>query len=336
MRAEFAEVRNDRLVACGLCPHRCVIPVGETGECRARRNLNGELTVDTYGELVAGAADPVEKKPLFHYRPGSLTFSVASLGCNLVCPFCQNHSLSRGLDRLVERFGEARTPRQLVSMAAASQCDSISFTYSEPILMFEFARDVAEIAEENHIGIVFVTNGQATRAAADALGGFLHAANVDLKSFSKAQYRDVLGGSLPATLRTIERFLEAGVWVEVTTLLIPGFNDDDETLRAMARFLHSLNPDIPWHVSRFHPAHLWADRPATPAATLSRARDIGLGQGLRYVYTGNLPGDAGEKTRCPGCGVVLIDRVGFQVRRISIDDAQCPSCGEAIAGRELV
>lgn len=336
MRAEFAEQKDDRTVVCGLCPHRCIISSGESGQCRTRRNVGGELLVDTYGDLVAGAVDPVEKKPLFHYRPGSSTFSVASFGCNLVCPFCQNHSLSRGLDHPPKKFGESHTPKQVVSTAADSRCDSISFTYSEPILMFEFARDVAKIAREEGIDIVFVTNGQATRDAAKALSGFLQAANVDLKSFSRSQYREVLGGSLPATLRTIETFLEAGVWVEVTTLVIPGFNDDDKTLHAIAAYLHSLSPDVPWHVSRFHPAHLWSHRPATPAATLSRARDIGLGQGLRYVYTGNLPGDAGEKTRCPGCGAVLIDRVGFGVRRISLDGTRCPNCGECIAGRELV
>jgi pyruvate formate lyase activating enzyme len=201
--------------------------------------------------------------------------------------------------------------------------------------MFEFARDVARVAEPEGLEIVFVTNGQATGRAAEALAGFIHAANVDLKSFSKKKYRDVLGGSLAATKRTIEILFERGVWVEVTTLVIPGFNDSDEEISDIARYLADLSPTIPWHVSRFHPAHGWTDRPATPVETMRRVREIGLGLGLKYVYTGNLPGDDGELTHCPGCGRVVLDRYGYRVQDVALTGGRCKGCGTPIHGRGL-
>jgi len=332
--ARFAESLGGGAVRCGLCPHRCRIAEGELGACRTRRNLRGELRVVTCGLLHAAAVDPIEKKPLFHFRPGSITFSVASAGCNLVCPFCQNHGLSQ---RLRTGAGEAEaakrsTGAEIVAAALDQGCASIAFTYSEPTLSLELAAEVAKAARPKGLDVIFVTNGQVSREGADALAGILAAANVDLKCFDETAYRRVLGGELDATLDAIRVWRAAGVWVEVTTLVIPGFNDGDEELGRIAAFIAGIDPEMPWHVSRFHPAYRWSDRPSTPVETLRRAREIGLDRGLRYVYTGNLPGSEGEKTTCPRCGALLIDRVGYRIREIAVDRGCCRGCGAPIAG----
>jgi pyruvate formate lyase activating enzyme len=334
-RAAFAQDLGGDRVGCGLCPHECSIKPGRVGVCRTRRNEDGVLRVLTHGRLRAVAVDPIEKKPLSHYRPGTETFSVASVGCNLKCPFCQNHGLSQALrdeSPSVAEQGRRWSAEELVAAAVEHRCQSISFTYSEPILSFEIACEVAALASPEGVEIVFVTNGQANPEPARELAGFLAAANVDLKCFSSDDYADVLGGSLGAVTNAIEVFKERGVWVEVTTLVIPGFNDTDEQLGEIAGFIAGVDRAIPWHVSRFHPDYKWLDRPATPPSTLSRAREIGRAAGLRYVYTGNIPGDDGEKTRCPGCGEVVIDRIGYLVRGIATESGRCPSCGEAIEG----
>lgn len=332
----YIESTEDGGLRCGLCPHVCEIGPGECGDCLTRCNIGGRLESTTYGRLRAVAMDPVEKKPLFHYRPGSVTFSIASAGCNLTCPFCQNHSLSQALrDRSAEVVGRSWSADEVVEAAVDAGSQSISFTYSEPILAFEFARDVAALAKPRGVEILFVTNGQANAKPARELAGFVSAANVDLKCFTASKYKDVLGGNLAATGRTIEIFAEAGVWVEVTTLVIPGFNDGDDELQDIARFIKGVDPRIPWHVSRFHPDYLWLDRPPTPAVTLKRARDIGLGEGLQNVYVGNLPGDVGEKTFCPQCGEVVIDRSGYRIKKLAVASGACASCGGPIAGMGL-
>ena len=324
---------EDGRLRCGLCPHACVIDQGASGDCLTRRNVGGEPESATYGRLRATALDPVEKKPLFHYRPGSSTFSVASAGCNLTCPFCQNHSLSQALrESSADCRGGAWSPEEVVHAALESNSPSISFTYSEPILQFEFARDVAESAQTRGVEIIFVTNGQVNAKPAKELAGFIRAANVDLKCFTASKYKDILGGNLSATTRAIEIFAESGVWVEVTTLVIPGFNDSDEELTQIARFIKGIDARIPWHVLRFHPDYKWMDRLPTPSETLERARDIGLGNGLHYVYVGNLPGDKGEKTLCPSCGELVIDRRGYRVVKIATSSGACGQCGESIAG----
>jgi pyruvate formate lyase activating enzyme len=332
--ARFAEPLGDGAVRCGLCPHRCRIAEGALGACRTRHNDRGELRVVTHGLLLAAAVDPIEKKPLFHYRPGSTTFSIASAGCNLVCPFCQNHGLSQRLRKGADgaEAAEVWTASEIVAAATERGCASIAFTYSEPVLSFELAAEVAAAARPQNLDVVFVTNGQVSREGAEALGGILAAANVDLKCFDEAAYKRVLGGDLNATLDAIRTWRAAGVWVEVTTLVIPGFNDGDDELGRIAAFIAEIDPEMPWHVSRFHPAFRWSDRPPTPEKTLLRAREIGLARGLRYVYTGNLPGSGGEKTACPGCGALLIDRVGYRVRHVAVDQGRCRACGAPIAG----
>lgn len=333
-RAAHYTKGDDGAVRCRLCPQGCLIPAGGYGRCLTRRNVDGELEVTTYGRLQAMADDPIEKKPLFHYYPGSLSFSIASAGCNLLCPFCQNSSLAR-ITRCEDplRMGPRVTPpAQVVAAAEATGAKSISFTYSEPTLQFEYARDVAKAAEGTSVELVFVTNGQINPAPARELAEFIHAANVDLKAFSDASYRDVLGGHLKTTLKAIEILHDEGVWVEVTTLIIPGFNDGDDELTQMARFIRQLDPEIPWHLSRFHPAYKWRDKTPTPIETLHRARNIALECGLRYVYTGNVPGDDGEKTRCPECHAVVIDRRGYVLESQNTADGRCRACGHPIAG----
>jgi pyruvate formate lyase activating enzyme len=301
--------------------------------CGTRENSGGVLKALTHGRLITGNADPIEKKPLFHFHPGSRTFSVAAMGCNLSCPFCQNHTLS-ARPKTVDH-GEFVPPSTIVEAALASGCSSIAFTYSEPILLFEYAEKTAPLAANRHLNLAFATNGQATKSAAKRLGAILQAANVDLKCFSETKYRNVLGGYLSATLSTIERWMASDVWVEVTTLVIPEFNDGDEELTAIARFLSRIDPAIPWHVTRFHPAHKWRRGSPTGTETLTRAREIGLAEGLKFVYTGNIPGDDGEKTRCPKCNTVVIDRVGYRITGVALSAAQCIKCGETIAGRGL-
>lgn len=332
--AAYWEAKEDQQVRCHLCPHNCLIGEGQSGKCLTRKNSSGTLRVQTYGQLRAAAIDPIEKKPLFHFRPGSQTFSIASAGCNLTCPFCQNHTLSQALLLGQERagMGSVHTPKEVVELTIRHGCASISFTYSEPILQFEFARDIAPIAAEKNIDIIFVTNGQASQQASLEMSQFLNGANVDLKAFSASSYKEVLGGHLRATTRTIENFFRNGVWIEVTTLVIPGFNDSDSELRQIAHYLSEISPNIPWHVSRFHPAYEWTDRPLTPVSTLQRAREIGIAEGLRYVYVGNLPGDAGEKTRCPECGKIVVDRRGYRVLQVDLNHGACRACAAEIAG----
>ncbi len=334
MRASFSENLGDGTVRCRLCPKNCTIFPSKSGDCKTRTNEDGSLTVNTYGALCSANDDPVEKKPLFHFMPGTRTFSVASAGCNLVCPFCQNHSLSQVLraDASPVDRGTLFSPDNVVRAALNTGCKSIAFTYSEPILQFEFARDVAKTGRPSGLGMIFVTNGQAQAESAKEMTEFLDGANVDLKCFDAKKYKEILGGTLKSTTRTIETFLKNGVWVEVTTLVIPGFNDSETELTKTARFIAGLSPQMPWHVSRFHPDFDWQDVEATPPETLTRAREIGLEQGLHHVYVGNLPGDEGEKTRCPKCQSVVIDRRGYRITGTALTDGACSQCGESVPG----
>ncbi len=332
--AQFFEELDDGRLRCTLCPQGCMLDNGEIGKCRTRYRSNGDIRVATYGRLGAAAMDPIEKKPLFHFRPGTMTFSIASAGCNLTCPFCQNHSLSQALHHSdpLRLTGEMWSPEEVVDAAVQKRSRSVSFTYSEPILSFEYARDVAELALPKGIELIFVTNGQINEQPAKEVARFIAAANVDLKSSAAKKYKNTLGGSLKATKRTIGLLVQAGVWVEVTTLVIPDFNDSDEELSEIAGFVKTISKDIPWHVSRFHPDYLWTDRSYTPESTLRRAREIGLAEGLRHVYVGNLVGNDGEKTFCAGCGKAVIDRRGYRIVSCDTQDGKCSECGEEIPG----
>jgi pyruvate formate lyase activating enzyme len=322
--------RGGPTVHCFLCAHHCRVAPGERGKCRVRENQDGVLLALTYGCPISAAVDPIEKKPLFHFLPGSLSFSIAAVGCNFTCSFCQNADISQmPRDEGVIR-GSRFSAAEVVARAVETGCRSISYTYTEPTIFFEYAHECAKLASAAHLKNVFVTNGYMTREALDLIGSDLHAANVDLKGFTDSYYRDVVGARLKPVLDTIRRLVERGIWVEVTTLLIPGLNDGDEELHRLAAFLASLSPDIPWHVSRFHPTYRMLDVPPTPASSIERALRIGRQEGLRYVYGGNLPGHDSESTRCPSCGTGIIERRGFAVQRMRLDGSRCRECGAEI------
>ncbi|MBM4312982.1 MAG: AmmeMemoRadiSam system radical SAM enzyme [Deltaproteobacteria bacterium] len=326
------EKEADRGVKCALCAHRCRIEAGARGICGVRENREGILRSLVYGRVIAENVDPIEKKPLFHFLPGSRSFSIATAGCNFSCAFCQNHGISQ-LPREEHRIaGRERTPVQIVEAARQSGCGSIAYTYTEPTIYFEFAWDIAGIAREMGVKNVFITNGYMTAEALDLLGPRLDAANVDLKSFRDGFYKKQCGARLQPVLDSLKKMKEIGIWVEVTTLLIPGLNDAEEELRDLAGFIFSLGAKTPWHISRFHPQYRMTGTPPTPAASIHRAVEIGKSTGLMYVYSGNLPGDDGENTRCDRCGHLLIGRCGFEIERMDLKGSVCPRCGTALHG----
>lgn len=329
---------SDERVQCRLCAQHCLIPEGRTGICRVRQNQVGTLYSLVYARLIAQAVDPIEKKPLFHYLPGTSSFSIATPGCNFRCSFCQNADISQRPGLLGYVDGRDTPPEAVAEAARHHDCASISYTYTEPTVFFEYTYDVARLAHAAGLGNVYVTNGYMSADAIDLLAApdeppLLDAANVDLKSFRDAFYRKECGARLQPVLDSLVALCRRGVWVEVTTLVIPGRNDSEEELRDVARFIVTeMGADTPWHVSRFHPTYHLLDAPPTPTATLVRAREIGLEEGLRYVYVGNVPGSEAESTFCPQCGERVIGRRGFQVTQTRLHGSACAFCGAEIAG----
>lgn len=336
--ARFYEKLETGSVQCRLCSQHCLIRKGKRGVCQVRENRQGQLVPLAYGNLTAMSVDPIEKKPLSHFQPGTMSLSVASDGCNLQCPWCQNYHMAQSVRRSGQIRGRFVPPEDVVAAAEAEGCASISYTYSEPTIHYEYNQDVGRLAHERGIKNVFVTNGVMTaEVARDAAETFLDAANVDLKAMRAETYEKLCKGHLEAVLETIAALHQGGVWVEVTTLVIPETNDDEDELREAARFLASVGPDIPWHLSRYHPAHEWS-APPTPMSTLQRARQIGLEEGLNYVYTGNVRGDDGEHTYCPSCGSLAIRRQGFLAQPVGLrpqGGGVCAKCGATIAGVEM-
>lgn len=323
-------------VRCGLCRFRCLIGDGRRGICGVRENRCGTLVTLVYGKAVAEHVDPIEKKPLFHFLPGSRSFSVATVGCNFRCLHCQNYAISQSVWEGGNVEGYELSPDEIVRKAVASGCGSISYTYTEPTIFFEYAYDTAVIAKKAGLRNVFVTNGYITPEALERISPYLDAANIDLKAFSERFYQEVVHGSLAEVLECIIDYKRRGIWLEITTLIIPNRNDSDEELRQLARFIvDRVGADTPWHVSQFYPTYRLTDQPRTPLATLRRARQIGLDAGLNYVYEGNVPGEGGENTLCPGCGELLISRFGFRIGENRIRDGKCPSCATAVAGVDM-
>ncbi len=334
MEAFLYDTLDAQKVRCRLCAHRCVIKSGSRGICGVRENRAGVLEALSYGRLIASHVDPIEKKPLYHFLPGSRSFSIATVGCNFKCRFCQNADIAqmpRDRDGLI--MGDEVSPEAVVDAARRSGSRSIAYTYTEPTVYFEFAHDTARIAREHGIRNVFVTNGYMTEDAVEMIGPWLDAANVDLKAYDDAFYRDLCGGRLEPVKHTLAALKAKGVWLEVTTLLIPGRNDDPNRLAALAEFLATaLGSDTPWHISRFHPTYQLTDAAATPLETLRTARDIGMAAGLRYVYMGNVPGHGGEDTRCWQCGETVIERAGYRINRVQLHEGRCRSCHAVIDG----
>ncbi len=330
--AMFYKPLGENRVHCFLCSQHCRIEPGEAGKCGVRENRDGKLWSLVYGKLIAQSIDPIEKKPLFHYHPGTTSYSIATAGCNFRCLFCQNSDISQSPREQGRIFGRDIQAGAVVDSAVEQGCATIAYTYTEPTIFMEYALDVAAGAKERGLGNVFVTNGYMSREALDAAAPLLGAANVDLKSFRDDFYREQCGARLKPVLATIEAMKELGIWVEVTTLVVTELNDSERELRDIAGFLAGVDPEIPWHVSRFHPTYMLTDRGPTPVETVRRAREIGLDAGLRYVYTGNLPGDSGENTYCPSCGTVVIRRVGYSIKQRNLKDGACTGCGAEIAG----
>ncbi|MBD3387717.1 MAG: AmmeMemoRadiSam system radical SAM enzyme [Candidatus Altiarchaeales archaeon] len=323
----------DGSVRCGLCPHRCTIADGGRGLCGVRENRGGTLYSLVYGKPVAAHADPIEKKPLFHFMPGTRAYSISTVGCNLSCEHCQNHEISQSPREGRNVLGGEKTAEEVVSDAAGSGCASIAYTYTEPTVYMEYAVEIAEKAVAEGLKNVFVSNGYMTAEAREAIIPYLHADNIDLKSFSDRFYRELCGGSLEPVLETLKAMVKAGVWVEVTTLIIPGQNDGADELRQIADFISGeLGGFVPWHVSRFHPDYKMIGTPPTGVDILERAVAIGRDSGLKYVYAGNLPHGDYENTYCPGCGELVVERVGFNVVSNKLGEGICPSCKAELEG----
>ncbi|HPA40420.1 MAG TPA: AmmeMemoRadiSam system radical SAM enzyme [Candidatus Hydrogenedentes bacterium] len=324
----------DGAVRCLACGHRCLVRPGRRGVCRVRHNEGGVLKVP-FGYVAGLAADPVEKKPFYHVKPGGVALSFGMLGCNLRCPFCQNWNTSQILrDPAAGAAVHACTAREIAEAGERAGAALMVSTYNEPLITPEWARAVFEEAKPRGMLCGFVSNGFATPEALDFLLPVLDVFKVDLKCFDARRYGE-LGGRLPEVMDTLARLAAAGVWVEVVTLLVPGFNDDAEELRRLAAFLCGLSPDIPWHVTAFTPQYRKRRVRPTTAEDLTKAWDIGKSAGLRHVYTGNLPRQTGarENTFCAECGAALVERSGFRVCALRVSEGRCPECGRAVPGR---
>lgn len=321
------------VVSCFLCPHCCRLSLGQIGRCGVRQNREGCLYSLVYGLIVAEHVDPIEKKPLFHFLPGSRSYSIATRGCNFHCHHCQNAAISqvRGVeaDRLPVMQRDAQ---DIVALAQQYRCASISYTYVEPTVFYEFAHDCMEVAREHSIKNVFVTNGYLGASCLADVAPFLDAANVDIKSFSESFYARICGGKLHVVLDTVRSMKDKHIWVEITTLLIPGKNDSDEELKDIAQFIASVDCEMPWHVTGFRPAYKMIDVPPTSVAALLRAQRIGRAAGLKHVYVGNRPEKGGEDTLCPSCGAVVISRQMGMVQEMHITDGRCSFCSVSLAG----
>jgi len=329
--AEFWEKMSMDRVTCSLCPTGCIIKDGKRSDCLVRVNIKGELRTLNYARPCSLNNDPVEKKPLFHYRPGTLSFSLATAGCNLKCKFCQNWQISQSRpEDIAHRYV---TPEQIVQMARHNGSRSIAFTYSEPVVFYEYMRDIAKAAAGTGIGRVMISNGYIEKKPFSELLNNLDAVKIDFKAFSEKFYSEVCAGHLKPVLDSLRLVREKGVWLEMVVLTIPTLNDDPREIEAMCRWIRQqLGADVPLHFTRFHPTYKMRDLPPTPVSTLEKAREIGLNEGLHYVYAGNVPGHSSENTYCHNCGELLIRRVGFRVVDNAISDGRCPKCKKPIPG----
>ena len=331
--AMFYQPGQENEVVCGLCNHHCHIKEGKRGLCGVRENRDGKLYSLVYGRLIAEHVDPIEKKPLFHFLPGSRAYSISTVGCNFRCLHCQNYDISQYPHlHNGEISGHERSAESVVKDAVRQNCSNVCYTYVEPTIFYEFAYDCSILAHQRQVKNVFVSNGYMSPEVSRHLATVLDGINIDIKGFTDDFYKKVCKARLQPVLDNVQLIHELGVWVEVTTLVIPGLNDSKEELHDIAKFIKGVSPSIPWHVTAFYPTFKMLDREPTPAATLHRAREIGLEEGLRFVYEGNIPGEGGENSYCPACGEELISRFGFSIRSNSLSKGHCGKCGEPIEG----
>lgn len=324
---EYFQPKHDRIV-CLLCRHYCTLSEGQIGMCQVEKNRNGKLECLVYGHPSAVHIDPIEKKPLYHFLPSSTSLSIGTVGCNLRCPFCQNWMISQS--------GEIDTsitllPEDAAHFAQLRGCASISYTYNEPSVWYPYAKDIGIEGKTRGLRNVFVSSGFESDEVCTDAPLWIDAANIDLKSFNPAYYKKVLKASLSGVQETLKSMVKHGIWVEVTTLIVPGVNDSDDELQSIAEFIvEHLGKHVPWHISAFHPDYQMKSTPPTPLERIKQAYQIGKNAGLYYVYMGNVP--IPSQTRCPECGALLIERHGFQTTHFSLEDGHCPSCRRLIEG----
>ncbi len=330
-KAMFVEDVGDKRVRCLLCPRKCQVADRERGTCGVRENRGGTYYTLVHSNPCTLNNDPIEKKPLFHYRPGTTSFSIATAGCNIECRFCQNWQISQFRPEQVP--SRHVPPSEVVRNASRMGSKSIAFTYSEPVIFYEYMRDICLAAKGTGIGRVMISNGYICREPLKKLLKNMDAVKIDFKSFSESFYRDVCSAHLKPVLETLVQIKSAGVWLEMVMLVVPSLNDDTAELKAMcAWIMKNLGPDIPIHFTRFHPMYKIRNLPPTPVKTLEKARKIALDAGLHFAYAGNVPGHPGENTYCPGCGKTLIKRDGYFIDSNVIKDGRCPYCKTKVAG----
>ena len=321
-------------VQCQACEHFCAVKPGDAGKCGVRRNVDGRLSLIVYGEAIAVHVDPIEKKPLFHFHPGAKVLSIGTYGCNFRCPFCQNWQMSqqREFSSDLGSLGKQASPEALVDACLREEIPLIAYTYNEPTVFFEYTLDTAKLGHESGIKSVYVSNGFMSMAALDAIEPYLDAINVDLKAFNEDFYAEHCQARLEPVKRNITHIAtETDIWIEVTTLLIPGLNDSEEELHAMTEWLAGVDPDMPWHISAFHPDYEMLDRPRTSPASLARAYDVGKEAGINYVYVGNVMDTDRGSTRCASCGATLVQRHWYNAREQWKDRGACHECGTPAA-----
>ena len=329
------ELKSQKIL-CQACAQACILDEGEYGICGVRKVEEGQLRLLVYGLAAAVNVDPVEKKPMFHFLPKSRAFSVGTIGCNFSCKFCQNYEISQyPKEHNYHIVGQELSPERIVELAQENRCDSIAYTYNEPIVFFEYTYDTAKLAHEKGIKNIYVTSGFETRKAIDLLAPYIDGMNIDIKSFSDEFYKEICGARLKPVLEAVKYAHSKGIWIEITTLLIEGKNDSDEEIREIAKFIASVDKSIPWHLSAFHPMYKMLDVPRTRESTLLRAYKIGQEEGLKYLYIGNIDNEDYESTYCPDCSKKVVDRSGnigqFVTSRLD-EDGNCPECGYALEG----
>ncbi len=329
--AMFYNKMNGEIIKCNLCNHRCLIKNGDRGICNVRENKNGILFSLVYGKVIAHNIDPIEKKPLFHFYPGTKTYSIATEGCNFKCLHCQNYSISQKLNN--EIYGQKISADIIVKNAIEKDCKSIAYTYTEPTIFYEYAYDVAKKAKKNNLKNIFVTNGYITKEAFEKISPYIDGANIDLKAINDDFYKNICKARLQHVLDNIKLFYKNGIWIEITTLIIPGYNDKLDEIKKIADFIKNIDENIPWHVTRFHPDYKLLNHDSTDVRILNKIVKIGKNSGLNYIYQGNI--GYGEDTFCPNCNKLILKRTGFVLSYSKIKNNHCSFCNEKIFGRGL-
>ena len=342
---EFAERGFNRVkdnkVRCQACHNQCLINDKKIGICGVRQNIDGDLYLLVYGKAISVNIDPIEKKPLFHFLPGQMAFSLGTLGCNFACDFCQNWEISQKIKNQKSKikikdniyYGEEWGPEKIVKYCKENKIPIIAYTYNEPTIWAEYALDTMKLAKKEGIKNVWVSNGFMSEKTLNLIGPTLDGINIDLKSFKNDFYRKICKARIEPVKENIKKIWEMRIWIEVTTLIIPGFNDSEKELEQIAEFLANISPDLPWHISAFYPAYKMLDTLPTSQKNLVKAYNIGKKAGLKYVYTGNIPDVDYESTFCPKCNKKIIERMGVECLKNYLKKGKCPECGQKITGR---